>query len=903
MDTQADMRIMCWFDILLASADTNENVSFLLFCFLCVFLIVICMINKPILNCENEQRRHEVRKRHLNGLDYLEVSDDQLSLCVHFIGANPQNITKENIRIEGGQRIRDIHVVDVELEIQTDPNLDSCLRVRVDKLGDFSIYTLRLVGLSGIDPRYSYLNFSFKVNCPSDLDCQSVHICPGEERIEPEINYLAKDYASFRQLILDRLSLIMPDWQERHVPDLGITLVELLAYVGDYLSYYQDAVATEAYLDTARQRISVKRHGRLVDYFMHEGCNARAWVCLETNIDNDINLAEIYFITPYQNATLANPILKTEDLRNIESHKYEVFEPIVTDSLGLIKLYEKHNEIHFYTWGDRSCCLPKGATSATLVDEWVPPTTTPPKKDKCDDDSPPPPPQLQRKLKLKVGDILIFEEIKGAKTGNLADIDITHRHPVQITNIQPGIDEVYRVKVNNVSQDMPTPIVEITWATADALPFPLCISAIGLAPECELIENISVVRGNVVLVDHGRTITGENLGTVQTKAQVILCEGEGQTTDVTLEAVSFYPRLKYLPLTFSQPIYIHKQTSARSLLMQNPRQSIPQITSLISNITNETKLLRWIPKLDLLGSSSQDRHFVVEIENEGDARLRFGDGELGRMPEAESNFFATYRIGNGIAGNIGADTIAHIVFRQNSPSGLRLNPRNPLPAKGGTQPEPLSEVKLFAPSSFRKELQRAITAQDYADIVMRDFPDRVQRTAAVLRWTGSGDEVLVVVDPLGEETSNKELLTAISQHLYIYRRIGHDVVVRQAIYVSLDIEMTVCVQAEFLRGHVKAALLNLFSNRILANGQRGFFHPDNLTFGTGIALSKLIASAQTVVGVDNVVVTKLQRLYEGDNGELDSGILSLNSLEIARLDNDLNFPENGQLKINLRGGR
>ena len=58
----------------------------------------------------------------------------------------------------------------------------------------------------------------------------------------------------------------MPDWQERHVPDLGIALVEVLAYVGDYLSYYQDAVATEAYLDTARRRISVRRHARLVDY-------------------------------------------------------------------------------------------------------------------------------------------------------------------------------------------------------------------------------------------------------------------------------------------------------------------------------------------------------------------------------------------------------------------------------------------------------------------------------------------------------------------------------------------------------------------------------------------------------------------------------------------------------------
>src|SRR5206468_8696108 len=113
--------------------------------------------------------------------------------------------------------------------------------------------------------------------------CQTQPVCPPEKRDEPEINYLAKDYASFRQLILDRLALIMPDWQERHVPDLGIALVEVLAYAGDHLSYYQDAVATEAYLETARQRISVRRHVRLVDYPMHEGCNARAWVCVETD--------------------------------------------------------------------------------------------------------------------------------------------------------------------------------------------------------------------------------------------------------------------------------------------------------------------------------------------------------------------------------------------------------------------------------------------------------------------------------------------------------------------------------------------------------------------------------------------------------------------------------------------
>ena len=74
------------------------------------------------------------------------------------------------------------------------------------------------------------------------------------------------------------LLVLSPDWVERNPADLGIMLVELLAYLGDHLSYYQDAIATEAYLGTARQRVSVRRHARLLDYAMHDGCNARVWV-------------------------------------------------------------------------------------------------------------------------------------------------------------------------------------------------------------------------------------------------------------------------------------------------------------------------------------------------------------------------------------------------------------------------------------------------------------------------------------------------------------------------------------------------------------------------------------------------------------------------------------------------
>lgn len=157
--------------------------------------------------------------------------------------------------------------------------------------------------------------------------------------------------------------------------------------------------------------------------------------------------------------------------------------------------------------------------------------------------------------------------------------------------------------------------------------------------------------------------------------------------------------------------------------------------------------------------------------------------------------------------------------------------------------------------------------------------------------------------PQGTDEVPQSLLDAVTDTLQRYRRIGHDLVVRPADFVPLDIELSVCVLPHYLRAHVEAALLDVFSNRILAGGRRGFFYPDDLNFGEDIDVSRLVAAAQTVEGVESVKVTRLQRLFMGDNGELTSGVLHLGPLEIARLDNDRAVPENGRLKLVLGGGR
>src|SRR5215213_78881 len=424
----------------------------------------------------------------LNGLDYVEVLDDQKTLHAYFLGKLPPELEKNKpgieqyLRLEGGQRIKDIKIEDIDPVVNPDPERDDFLVVRLNKYGDFSTYTLRLTGVANIDPRYDRVDFSFKVNCASDLDCAPACTCEPTIFSEPEINYLAKDYQSFRQLILDRLSILIPDWKERHVPDIGIMLVEVLAYAADYLSYYQDAVATEAYLDTARQRISVRRHARLVDYLLHEGCNARAWVCVEVSADLELDASDVSFITATEDAVVrSKTVLKWEDLSHVPPENYEVFEPLVPDHSAPIHLLPAHNKIHFYTFGEALCCLETGSTSATLIDGWI-----------FSDDQQNAYAQKSKKkkeraLQLKPGDVLIFEEVLGPITGLRADADPMRRHAVRITSVTPCEDPLRKTKDGE-----PTPYVEIQWAPEDALPFTFCLSAIGAAPDCDYVSYISI---------------------------------------------------------------------------------------------------------------------------------------------------------------------------------------------------------------------------------------------------------------------------------------------------------------------------------------------------------------------------------------------------------------------------
>ena len=205
----------------------------------------------------------------LNGIDFVEIPNPGVPvLLVHFLNIVALTGTVTNPLITGGETVPTIGVnpINDATDWSFDPEGRPILQLTAQAVGDFSFYTLSLSSPK-LDQYYYSTVFSFRPNCNTNLDCDApAPPCPPLEGNPPPIEYLAKDFLSFRQALLDFSALRYPEWQERAEADFGMMFLEALSGMADDLSYTQDRVAAEATLQTATQRRSIVRQARLVDY-------------------------------------------------------------------------------------------------------------------------------------------------------------------------------------------------------------------------------------------------------------------------------------------------------------------------------------------------------------------------------------------------------------------------------------------------------------------------------------------------------------------------------------------------------------------------------------------------------------------------------------------------------------
>jgi hypothetical protein len=831
--------------------------------------------------CSQQNRRALVLANPtINGIDYLEVAGStpcgtQLALTLlkdarSLTGAKALTAANFVVTSSDGSGTA-IQVVSVTPATNDAPFV---LQLSLSASGDFSPYTLTLVAgagrtapPSGFDPQLSSVSFSFKAGCPSPADCEPNNCCPTPLVSPPDINYLAKDYGGFRQTMLDRLSALIPAWTEAHAADLGVTLVETLAYAADHLSYQQDAVSTEAYIGTARSRISLRRHAKLVDYQIGEGSNARALIYVETTADNiTLPTGTLFYVRVPGLPTVA----KAGDpaAQQLAKTNHPVFS-----SMQPITLFNEQNSMDFYTWGDTDCCLAPGATTATLVGNLT---------------------------SLKVGDVLIFEEVIGPTTGNVSDANPTHRAVVVLTNVSTTDDEGNALAdplILDPKTGKPQLITAITWAADDALAAPICLSSTTEAEEgSTAVFNVSVARGNVVAADHGVWIDNESLGTVPAAGPTPIasagCTCGSDSSAPTPPLPRFYPELANTEMTFAVPFT--GISSANDFLNPDSTTAAAQVT--VSSDDGFT----WTPLPDLLSSDDTKHVFVPEIEFTGSVFLRFGDGQYGAAPDAGVAFSANYRVGNGSIGNIGRDSIAHVVVPANflPPLTSLRSTRNPLAAAGGVDPESMQHIVQYAPFSYETQ-ERCVTESDYGTAAAS--VSTIREARGTLRWTGSWYTAFVSIDPVSTLTA--QLANNTMTRLDQLRMMGTGIAVEGAVIVGLAITLDICVDSAHFQGDVYDALMQVFVTGNQCNGHSGLLNASNFSFGETVYASPLIAAAQAVEGVLSATLTQFAPMNDPSADGTAQGYLTMGRLQIPRCDNDPNHLNYGTFQLVMDGGK
>jgi hypothetical protein len=159
-----------------------------------------------------------------------------------------------------------------------------------------------------------------------------------DNRRENLIDYSATDFLSLRATIIDYIKAVYPlDYQNFSESDLGMMLVELIAYMGSVLSLKADMLANESFIGTARNRENVKKLLELVGVRMRgplaAAANARA------TSTNALSVSEDALTIPPANRVVT--VNSPEDGGLVSYTLYKVIA-------GAIDLTNEDSIIHLY---------------------------------------------------------------------------------------------------------------------------------------------------------------------------------------------------------------------------------------------------------------------------------------------------------------------------------------------------------------------------------------------------------------------------------------------------------------------------------------------------------------------------------------------------------------------------
>jgi hypothetical protein len=232
---------------------------------------------------------------------------------------------------------------------------------------------------------------------------------------------------------------------------------------------------------------------------------------------------------------------------------------------------------------------------------------------------------------------------------------------------------------------------------------------------------------------------------------------------------------------------------------------------------------------------------VVETATrpDGTTFVLSGDDRTGaRFTSGSGNVTARYRVGSGLAGRVGPQSLTTLLTK---PVGLSAVV-NPLAAEGGADPEHPSTMRSQAPASVRA-LGRAVSLRDIEDLLL--LSGNVAKAQAV--WLSNGLErcIHVTVAAPGDGPLSASLRASLVASLDSVRETSVRIAIDDARRIGVELKASVVVDRRAIEAAQVLAAVDTAARSML-----GF---SSARLGYGIALSDVIAglaAVPLVVGVD-----------------------------------------------------
>lgn len=757
------------------------------------------------------------------------------------VRANPSGY----FQITGGSRVQSfqltpVEAVDLPAEWST-LNTAKTAVVKVTPLGDYSEYafTARSPGNETLwDPLFQEVKFRFRPDCYS-TDCRRTSGVPPGEKLKAPMDYLARDYDGFRHMLFSYMGSKVPGWRPSSEADLDQVLISLISGIGDQLADFQDRVMSEAHFWTARKRVSLARHARLVDYHIHEGRQSTGWMFVTVKSAG----ASFWIESPFQVSlkTPSQALAEADLVWSVEpGEKYYVAEAL--------------NNLDLYDWSGAKTVLKKGSTSMDLTSDLTSNLTGGSLTE-----------ESAKKLRdhIQTAQILWIEELRSPKDGSEGGRDPLKRQRLRILPGPAGAREDY----DPIEKKH---FVRVTWQEEDALSADYFFR---LRHQDQALYQGARVHGNLVYTTQGQIVTesfsllgGDSVPWLQTQRWGLLCV------------------LKKGPVLFKT--------------LSEGGQKEPRSSVRVKVLVNNQPLGEWEERESFVLSDDSDqngRHFVVETDENRISTVRFGNGIHGQKVPDSARIEITYQKGKGEEGNIGADRIHY--------KGTYLNHafevRNPWEISDGVGPEPVDQIMRRVPEIFRLKQHRAVTLEDL--VAKTQEHPAVDKAKASYVWTGSWRAVRVLVDVKPPAVWGAALHKSLRDYLSPLMMIGEDLEIRVPRYVPLLITVTLCIRAEYSRALIRTLLNEEFSAGFTSRGRKGFFHPSLWTFGQALEESPLLARVHAVEGVDHV--ESISSLRWGEKVEPVVGRVEIGSDDIIQVLSHPDGAEKGYIQFRIKGGR